>query len=157
MALTRWDPFGEMTSLRQVMDHLFAESFVAGGADGMTSGIVPVDMVERDDALVITASIPGVKPEDVDVSVHRNTLTIRGELHGDAGRDGSRYHRRERWQGSFSRQIALPVEVNADACDATFQDGVLTITLAKSEQARAKRIEIRGREPQAIEGKTSQR
>jgi HSP20 family protein len=154
MALTPWEPLSEVTTLWQAMDRLFAESFIDVGSERMTAGMVPIDLVERDDALVVTASMPGVKPEDVDVSVHRNMLVIRGEMHGESGQNGGRYHRRERWQGNFSRQVTLPVEVDADACDASFKDGVLTITLPKSEQARAKRIEIRGPGPVPVEGGT---
>lgn len=160
MALTRWDPYSEMVSLRQAMDRLLAESFVDFGRAGMPGGgmpadlggAVPIDVIEHDDALVVTVSLPGVKPEDVDVSVHQNVLTIKGEMRGETDEGKGRYHLRERWQGSFSRQMMLPVEVRPDACDATFQDGVLTITLPKSERAQAKRISIRGGEKPAIEG-----
>jgi HSP20 family protein len=160
MALTRWDPYSEMMSLRQAMDRLLAESFVDFGRAGMPGGIgaadlsgaVPVDLVERDDALVATVSLPGVKPEDVDVSVHQNVLTIQGEMRGETDQGKGRYHLRERWQGSFTRQMTLPVEVSPDACDATFEDGVLTIRLPKSERAQAKRISVRGGERPAIEG-----
>jgi len=160
MTLTRWDPFGEMTSLRQAMDRLLAESFVDVGRARMpggtmptdVSGMVPIDMVEREDALVVTVSLPGVKPEEVDVSVHQNVLTIKGEMRRETDEGRGRYHLRERWQGSFNRQMMLPVEVSAEACDATFADGVLTITLPKSERAQAKRISVRSSGQPVIEG-----
>jgi len=153
MSLTRWDPFGEMTSLRQAMDRLFDESVVRFWEPGGGGDTVPLDVIERDDALVVKASLPGMKPEDVDISIHRNVLSIQGEMQGEE-ESGGRVHRRERWYGRFSREMTLPVEVNPDACDARFEDGVLTITLPKSEQARARRIQIRGGEQRAIEGET---
>ena len=152
MALTRWDPFGEMTSLRQAMDRLVDQSFIGSHRGGeIMAGSVPLDVIERDDAIVVRASLPGVKPDDVDLSVHRNVLTIRGEMGGESERLEGQYRHRERWQGSFSRSVSLPSDVNADACEARFEDGVLTVTLPKSEQARSKRINVAGSRP-AIEG-----
>src|SRR5215208_4406742 len=162
MSLTRWDPFGEMTSLRRAMDRLFAESFVSsppmrGDALGQGSGMVPLDVMETDDAVVVKASLPGVKPEDVDVSVHRNVVTISGEMRGggeDEGDGQGRYHHRERWYGRFQRQVTLPTDVDTNACDASFDGGVLTIRLPKSEEARPRRISVGGARP-AIEGRRS--
>ena len=152
MSLSRSDPFSEMTSLRQAMDRLFDESFVGrSSSQGTGGGMVPLDLLERDDAIVVKASLPGVKPEDVDVSVHRNILTIAGRTAGERDEREGQYRHRERWHGSFSRQISLPAEVDTGACDATFQDGVLTVTLPKSEQSRAKRITVSG-DRAAIEG-----
>jgi HSP20 family protein len=152
MTLTRWDPFGETTSLRRAMDRLFDESFVGWsmGSSGQ-GGSVPLDVIERDDAFVVKASLPGVKPDDVELSVHRNMLTIRGEMGGESEKSEGQYRHRERWQGSFSRSVSLPADVNTDACEARFEKGVLTVTLPKSEQARAKRINITADRP-AIEG-----
>lgn len=159
MSSMRWDPFGEMTSLRQAMDRLLEDSLVrSGGSRGVgdsTTGMVPLDVMERDDAIVVKASLPGVRPDDVDVSVHRNVLTIQGEMRGEQEKGEGHYRHRERWSGRFSRQIAVPSGVDSEACDATFQDGVLTITLPKSEQSRAKRINIRGGGSRAIEGERS--
>lgn len=162
MALRRWDPFSEMTSLRQAIDRLFAESYVdVGGAptwNGMPpaeiGNVAPVDLIDRDDALIVLLSLPGAKPDDVEISVHRNTLTVQGELRGEFDQGDGRYRIRERWQGRFVRTIPLPVEVSADTCDATFQDGVLRVTLPKSERSRGTRISVRsGR--QALDGEAS--
>jgi HSP20 family protein len=160
MSLIRWDPFGEMTSLRQAMDRLLEDSFVStpsarGGMTGM--GMVPLDVKETDDAVEVKASLPGVKPDDIDVSVRRNMLTISGEVRGDEEEDGSakgRYYHRERWYGTFSRQVTLPSDVDANACEANFEDGVLTVRLPKTEQARPRRISIRGGDRPAIEGES---
>jgi HSP20 family protein len=158
MSLTRWDPFGEVTSLRQAMDRLIEDSFVGRRDSARSSDSVPLDLIEQDDALVVRASMPGVRAEDVEVSVQGSTLSITGEMRGDEKLgDGARYHRRERWYGRFSRQITLPVEVQADACNATFEGGVLTITLPKSEQARPRRINVRGNGRETIEGTRAER
>jgi HSP20 family protein len=144
MTLTRWDPFGEMLSLRKAMDRLLEESFVRPtfGWGGGEAGGVDVDLMEKDDALVVTASLPGVKPEDTNVTVENNVLTIRGEMREEQERKDERYHRRERRYGSVARRIALPTAVNADAAQATFEHGVLTITLPKAEQAKPRQIAV---------------
>src|SRR5581483_7367296 len=149
MALQRWDRCGELTALRRAMDQLFDESFArTPGLRGGAEGAVPLDVIETDDALLVKASLPGVDPENVDISVHRNTLTISGELRGEG-----RYYHRERWYGRFQRQVMLPSDVDTNACDASFEHGVLTVRLPKSEQARPRRISVRGSQaaPPAIE------
>lgn len=154
MSLARWDPFSEVASLRQVMDRLFDESFIRSGGPSLVGDAVPLDLIEQEDAVVVKASLPGVKPEDVNVAVRGMILTIDGATGGEEeqGNGAGRYHRRERWYGRFSRQISLPTEVSADACDATFEDGVLTVTLPKAEGARPKRIGIRAGDRPAVEG-----
>lgn len=146
MALSRWDPFSEMMSLRQAMDQLLAESVVRprAGAGLTATGAFDLDVMERDDAVVVKASLPGVKPEDVNITVQNNVLTIQGETREERETGEGRYHHRERRYGRFSRSIGLPIEVNPNACDASFEHGVLTITLAKAEAARPRRIAIRG-------------
>jgi HSP20 family protein len=151
MAMTRWDPFTEMVSMQQMMDRLLDRTrFNRGWGDAGMGGI-DLDVMERDDALVVKASLPGVKPEDINVSVERNMLTIQGEMREEEERGEGRYHHRERRFGRFARSFMLPSDVNSDACDASFEHGVLTITLPKSEQARSRKIAVRGERP-AIEG-----
>ena len=148
MSMMRWDPFGEMTSLRQAIDHLFENSVIrpgggqAGGQGGSGAGF-PIDVVEQGEALVVKALLPGVKPDDVDVQIQQNVLLITGQHQQEQERQQGRYLLAERWSGRFSRAIALPVAVDANACEARFEDGVLTLTLPKAEQARTKQIPIR--------------
>jgi HSP20 family protein len=152
----RWDPFGEFTSLRQAMDRLFEDSFVSTPqARGSGAGAVPLDVMETDEAVVVKASLPGVKSDDVEVSVHHNTLAITGEVRGEeeTGEQG-RFHHRERWYGRFSRQVTLPADVDTNACEARFEDGVLTVRLPKKEEARPRRISIGGGARPAIEGES---
>ena len=103
--ITRWDPFGEMVHLRQAMDRLFDESFTRPwrllGWEGET--FVPLDVYETDDELVVKASLPGVKPEDVDVSIIGDTLSIKGEFKSEEETKKPSYHRQERRYGSFHR------------------------------------------------------
>ena len=144
MSMMRWDPFAEMTTLRQAIDQLFENSYIRPGNSSSAGGPgVPVDLVERDDAVVVKASLPGVRPEDLQIQVQQNILTIAGEQREQREREQGRYHLVERRIGRMSRSIALPVSVDADASEATFTDGVLTLTLPKAEQARTKQIAVR--------------
>ena len=193
MTLTRWDPLSEMLPLRQLMDRLLEDAVIqpsrvlgsresAGAGSGMTGMGVALDLAEHENELVVTASLPGVRPEDVDISIQDNVLTIQGEVREERGqptqtatptqqgREGAQangthstpageqagqpqgqqqgrgqaqYHYRERRFGRFLRQVSLPVAVNADQAEASFEHGVLTLRLPKAEQARRKRIEVR--------------
>ena len=148
MSMMRWDPFTETTSLRQAIDQLFENSVIRPSSAQPSGGLgIPVDLLEQGDALVVKASLPGVKPEDVDVQIQQNVLMITGQHHEEQERQQGRYHLAERRTGRFSRAIALPAAVDANACEATFVDGVLTLTLPKAEQARTKQIPIRTQSP----------
>jgi HSP20 family protein len=160
MTMQRWDPFSEMTSLRQAMDQLLEQSFIRPsggqmGSQGSGDYGFPIDIQEQGDTLVVTASLPGVKPDDVDIQIQQNVLLIRGEQREEQERQKGRYLLAERRTGRFSRALSLPVPVNADACEATFADGVLRLTLPKAEQARTKQIPIRAAQQQLSSGKTS--
>ncbi|HIC95788.1 TPA: Hsp20/alpha crystallin family protein, partial [Candidatus Bipolaricaulota bacterium] len=132
MALTRWDPFREMMSLREAIDQLFEESFVRPSRWLMPRwegvGTLPIDMYETDEAVVVKASIPGIKPEDLDISVAGDTLTIKGETRAEEEVKRENYYCRERRFGAFGRSVTLPVPVVADKAEAVFENGVLTLT-----------------------------
>jgi HSP20 family protein len=158
MTMQRWDPFSEMTSLRQAMDQLLEQSFIRpsggqGGGPGSGGSGFPVNVQERGDALVVTASLPGVKPEDVDIQIQQNVLLITGQQQEEQERQQGRYLLVERQTGRFSRALSLPIPVNADAGEATFEHGVLRLTLPKAEQARTKQIPIRSAHQQLSSGK----
>ena len=145
--LIRWDPLRDLVSLRDAMDRLFEESFVQPrGAWPTLAGreqSLALDVYETDDDLVVEASLPGVKPEEVDISIVGNTLTIRGEHEEQhEKKEEGKYYCRERRYGAFQRSVSLPVEVNADKAQATFEDGVLKLSLPKAEEAKPKRIEV---------------
>jgi len=144
-SLVRWEPFSDLISLRDAMDRLFEESFVRPTSQALApwgGGELAVDMYEADNNIVVKASTPGVKPEDIDISVVGNTLTIKGETKQEQEVKEENYIRRERRYGSFMRSIPLPVDVNADKAVAEFENGVLTVKIPRAEEATAKTIKI---------------
>lgn len=167
--MQRWDPWSDIVSLREAMNSLLEDSFVrARGGSPRMGGSLAVDVKEKDDAFEIRASVPGVKPEDVDVSVLGETVRIRGQFESErrsdkdqaqkqndgtesaGGHQGERWIIRERRSGSFERAISLPSAVKSDDATAEFQDGVLTITLPKAEEAKPRSIPV-GAKPHEID------
>ena len=151
-----WDPFREFVSLRDAMDRLFETALVAprGGGATQQSGagwMLPLDVTENEDNYVVKAAIPGVNPDDLDISVTENVLTIKGEMKSEDTDDkNTRYHLRERRWGSFSRSIELPTAVDTDNVQAECTNGLLTLTLPKAEEVRPKRIQIKGATQQKV-------
>ena len=146
--ITRWDPVGEMMSLRSAMDRLFEDSFVnpttwRSITGSETGGVMPaMDVHENADELVVTASLPGVKADDVDITITGQTLTIKGEMKADETINRDQYLYRERRYGTFNRTIQLPVRVEGDKADATFEDGILTLRIPKAEEVKPRQIKI---------------
>lgn len=148
--LVRLEPAREMLSLREAMDRLFEESFLRPGSFGVSdsaSAMLPLDMYETENDVVVKAAIPGVKPEDIEVTVTGDLLSIKGEFRTESEQKDEKrnYHRQERRYGSFCRQVTLPSGVNADACAADFENGVLTLTLPKVEEAKVKKVQIKSK------------
>ncbi len=150
MSISRWDPWGDIVSLREAMNNLLEESFVRprsqlGGGTGTAAGLA-LDVRESGDNFVVTASVPGVGPDDVNITVLGDTLRISGERREEResqpGEEGGRWLIRERRFGAFERTVSLPTTVKADAATAEFKDGVLTITLPKAEGAKPRRIGV---------------
>ena len=146
MTIERWDPFREMVSLREAVNSLLQESFVpptgARAERGAVAFTLPLDVTEWENDFVVKASLAGVKPEDVQTTILGDTLTIRGESKADEERKGQNWLVRERRCGSFQRSVSLGTPINAEKAIAQFENGVLTLTLPKSEQARPKQISI---------------
>ena len=145
--ITRYDPLGEMVSLRSAMDRLFEDSFimpVAGrAAGGMGDGITPaIDVHETADDIVVTAALPGLKADDLDITMTGQTLTLKGEFKADDEINRDQYLYRERRFGSFSRTLQLPVRVQGDRAEASFTDGVLTLSIPKAEEVKPRQIRI---------------
>jgi HSP20 family protein len=144
----RWDPFGEAMSLRDGMNRLFEQAVLRTGATGETASgegrtFAPaLDIHESREAYTVTASLPGVKPENVNIQYQKGVLTISGETSNETTREEGTFHVRERRQGHFSRSISLPDTVNADAAEANYNDGVLTLRMPKAEEMKARRIEV---------------
>ena len=155
MAIQRWDPFSEMISLRDAMDSLLQESFIRPGpalADGGRAAGFPLDIRETPDEFIVTASLPGFRPEDVQITAHGDTLTISGETKAEQEKKGEHWHLRERRFGSFRRSVTLNTPIDADKAQSRFENGVLTLTLPKSEQAKPKQIKVGNGSSKALTG-----
>jgi HSP20 family protein len=142
--ITRWDPFAEMATLRQAMDRIFEDfrPWQRTSYNGGSELYFPVDLAENGDELVVKASLPGVKPEAIDISVTGDVLTIKGEAKEEHEEKQPNYYRRERRQGAFVRQLQLPTEVDAGKAQASFEHGVLRLTLPKAEASKPKTIKV---------------
>jgi HSP20 family protein len=150
----RWDPFDEMRGLRLRMDRLFDDLGRAPRLLQWHTGELgfPVDLYESEDALVVKAPLPGVKAEEVDISVTGDVLTIKGETKTQEEVKRENYHCREIRYGAFARSIPLPTKVNFEKTEAVVDGGVLTVTLPKAEEVKPKTIKVKARP--VIEGKS---
>jgi len=148
--LTRWEPFREMRRVHDMLDRAFEEGLIGNVNDGLSlyEGLAPVDVYQTDDAIVVEAAMPGVKPEDVDISVTGDTLTIRGEVREvkstDSG-EGRQYHVRERRYSRFARSLTLPSMVDANKAEAEIENGILTLTIPKAEEAKPRQITVKAK------------
>ncbi len=154
--LTRWNPFTELISMREAMDRLFNESFVRPGSlFGSATGIgsIPFDVYETGDDVVVRAAIPGADPSGIDLTVNQGLLTIKGARSLYSGDQEKQYtwHVRGLSEGNFQFSVSLPTAVDADAAQASYDAGILTVTLPKAEAVKAKRIAIQGvQQPEAL-------
>jgi HSP20 family protein len=148
MAIIRWDPFREMTQLQNRFDRLFE---AVGGRQ--ESWLPAVDVFDTKDAVVLKAELAGMDPDDIEIEVEDNVLTIKGERKFEEKVDEERYYRVERRFGSFQRSLALPQGVKSDEIEANYDEGILTVSVPKAEQEKPKRIEVQAR--QTVEAKTS--
>jgi HSP20 family protein len=140
----RSSPFGEMMTLRQAMDRLFEDDFrpfrfMSGGYDGPA---LPLDVTTDADALTIEAALPGVKPEDVDITVENGTVTISGRTAAERKAEEGSYLVQEIRRGQFSRSVTLPTGLEPDKAEATFEQGVLRLRIPKAEQVKPRQIRI---------------
>jgi HSP20 family protein len=144
MAINQWDPFRDAVSLRDAMNALFQDSFVRPGNGPTQSALValPLDVFETEQAFVVKAALPGAKPDDVHITVHGDTLTIRGETKANEEKKGEHWHLQERRYGTFQRSLTLATPVNSDKAQADFDLGVLTLTLPKAESAKPRQIKV---------------
>ena len=143
--LIRWEPAREMMTLREVMDHLFDDAFTRPLTlrDGWSAPAI--DMYQTDDEIVVKASLPGVKADEVQINVTGEILTIKGETRQVEEKKEKAWHMREQRWGTFERAVALPTEVVSDKAKAEFENGILTITLPKAEEVKPKVISIKAK------------
>jgi HSP20 family protein len=146
--LVRWEPFRDLISLREAMDRLFEESVVRPKTEWLApvgAGTLAVDMYETNDAIVVKSAIPGIKPEDLDISITSDTLTIKGETKVEEELKEEHFIHQERRYGSFCRSLTIPMPVVAGKAEAEFENGVLTLTLPKAEEAKPKAIKVKAK------------
>lgn len=149
MTMIRWEPFRDMMSLRNAMDRLFEDSYVHSSRFWPELGkgelSLDLDMYQTDKDVVIKATIPGVKPEEIDISLTGDVLTIKGEHKEEQEVKEQDYFHKERRYGAFSRSIQIPVSVKSDKADAVFENGVLTLTLPKAKEEKPKQIKVKAK------------
>ena len=147
-SMIRWEPFREMVSLREAMDRLFEDSFVRPWRlwPTLTSGELPLDMYQTADEVVVKAVLPGAKPEDVDISITGDTLTIKAEHKEEQEVKEEDYFYKECRYGTCSRSVTIPVQVKADKAEAVFENGILTLTLPKAEEVKPKQIKVKAKQ-----------
>jgi len=142
--LIRWEPARDMMTLREAMDRLFDDAFTRPfKLNGGSLGSPAIDMYQTDGEVVVKAAVPGFKPEEVNISVTGDIMTIKGDVNKEHEVKEKAYHLRERHWGSFERSVMLPTEVKSDQAKAEFEHGILTITLPKDERAKPKTIAIK--------------
>ena len=148
--MTRWDPFQDLRSAQDEMAQMSPELAHAlglhaqpQGSDRAMAWAPALDISERKDAYLVTVELPGLKPEDLDITMEDGLLTIQGERQFTSESSEQQFHRVERRYGAFRRSITLPAHVMAEGIEASFEDGVLQILVPKAEEATPKRIQVR--------------
>lgn len=144
MTIVRWTPFRDMLGIQDEMNRLF-NAYLEGSREGSEDAVLwapLVDICETDEEITVTSEMPGMKKEDVKISVQDNVLTLKGEKKQEIDEKEKNFHRVERSYGVFERSFSLPSSVQTDKIKASYKDGVLTITLPKSEETKPKEIDI---------------
>jgi HSP20 family protein len=152
MALVRWDPFRDLTALQSEVNRLFSRA--AGDVGERQSWTPAIDVVETDDAVVLKAELAGMKPEDIDIEVQDNVLTVSGERRFEEEVKEDKFYRIERRYGSFSRSLALPPTADETKVEAKYENGLLEVIVPKAEVARPKKVHVSvggGQEPRTVE------
>jgi HSP20 family protein len=144
MALDRWDPFRDMMTVRDAMDRWLQQSI--SGTGQLLSNIrpetIPLDVIERDDSFEVRAAVPGVKPEDVEVTVQGERITLRAEVRAADEQRNENWLMREHRSGLMTRSITLPSAVSSENAEARIENGILTLKLPKLQGAPARRIAV---------------
>ena len=145
MNLVTYDPFRELRTLQDELNLVVSSTLGRSGETALGRGAwnPNVDIFENKDQIVLEAELPGISPDDVNISIENNVLTIHGERKFEKKDEGENFHRVERSYGSFTRSFTLPPTVSSDNVAATFENGVLRLELAKREEAKPRRIEIK--------------
>ena len=156
MAIVRWEPFREFTTLQNEMNRLFNTVFDApapgNGGSTMRRWMPAMDLVETEDNFVLRADLPGMKEDDVKIEFEDGTLTVSGERKAEHESKNEGYYRVERAFGSFSRSLTLPQGIDPEGVTANFEHGVLEVLIPKPEERKPRRIEIGAADQKTIEG-----
>jgi HSP20 family protein len=146
-SIVRWEPFRDMMTLRDAMDRMFEERLLRPPVPfgPWAEGALAVDMFETDDSVVVKTSIPGVKSDDISVSVTGDTLTVKAESKQEEEISRENYLRRERRLGSYCRSVTLPGGLETEKAEADYTDGILTLTFPKAEEVKPKTIEVKAK------------
>ena len=146
--MMRWQPPPELMSLRQAMERLFEDSFVTSSRILSTLGpgvAAPIDMYQTANEVIVKAALPGIKPEEVDITITGDTLTIKGETEAEEKTKREDCFYQERRYGTFSRSVTLPSGLNTDKAEADFDNGILTLTIPKSEEIKPKQLKVKAK------------
>lgn len=137
---------GDMISLRSAMDRLFNESFVPGTSQGTGRSMLPLDVYSTENEVVILAAVPGINPDDLNISIDKSTVTLSGTIRSAAeseeGKNAS-WHLSELSYGSFERSLTLPFELDANRAEASFENGMLRLLLPKAENEKPRQIKVK--------------
>ncbi len=137
-----WSAFDQLTNLREEINRFFETPFANGASDAFNTWVPALDLYEDKDNLVVRAELPGLKREDIDLSLHENTLTLSGERRQEKKYAGAETSRSERFFGRFTRSLSLPKGVDPAGAKAEYADGILTVRLPKQEDAKPRQINI---------------
>ncbi len=141
MNIVRWNPAREMLKMQREMDNVMNSFFQSPTRQSENWGLA-LDVVENENDYTITAAVPGVKEEDLEITLENHVLTIKGETKFEEVTEGSRYHVQERRYGSFIRNLRLPQEIDAEGIEADYSDGIVTVRVPKTEAVQPKRIAV---------------
>ena len=152
MNVIRWNPYRDLTSLADQVTRAFGAPAARVRDEELSLGswMPPVDIIEEKDRILLTAELPGFLPEQVEVQMEGGVLTLKGERKFEGENEGRNYHRVERSYGQFVRSFTLPNNVNREAIQATFHDGLLSIELPKREEAKPRQIKISAEAPAKV-------
>ena len=154
MTLRYWDPFRELRHMQRTMNGLW-KGYPTGGYDGaeVESWAVPLDVIHEGDDIIVRASLPGLDPDDIQVTLEENVLTIKAQTKAERESQEGNYLMKERRTGSFYRTLRLPDSVDTDKARPRYENGVLTISFPKVEAKKAKQLKVEV--GKALEGKKS--
>ena len=137
---------GDMISLRSAMDRLFNESYVPGQGTGSTRGVMPLDVYANENEVVVLAAVPGMSADDIQITIEKNTVTLSGEMPNVAESEDTKevsWYLHELPYGTFERTLTLPMQLDSNRAEATFENGMLRLTLPKAETEKPRQIKVR--------------